>query len=106
MPTIKQQVLDDLDAVFDAGLAVDITHVNGATNETIKGFFDDPYQTGLVGDAEFNNPAPAIFIQTADCGNVDENSEFTISGTVYYVIEIEPDNEGMKKINLSKDSNK
>jgi len=60
----------------------------------------------LVGEGDIENPTPAIYIKTSDSGNVDEDSSFTISGTVYYPMEIEPDFEGMKKINLSTDQNK
>ena len=106
MATLKQEILDDLDAIFDGGLTLDITHVNGIVNETIKGFFDNPYSTGLVGEGDIENPNPSILIKTEDSGNIDEDSNFTILGVVYYPGEIESDVEGVKKITLSKDANK
>jgi len=106
MATLQQQILDDLDAIFNGGLPLDVSHVNGETSETIKGFFDNPYSSGLVGDGDIENPTPTIFIKSSDSGNIDENSNFTISGITYYPVEIETDVEGVKKITLSKDSNK
>ena len=99
------QILSDVDAIFSDGLTVDVVHVNGAVNETIQGLFENPYSSGLVGDGDIENPTPAIYIKTSDSGNINEDSNFTISGTVYYPINIETDMEGVKKITLSKDSN-
>lgn len=106
MPTIQQQILDDVDSVFDAGLTLDVVHVNGATNETIKAFFDNPYSTGLVGDGDIENPTPAIIIKTSDSSNIDKDSHFTILGTVYYPIDIEPDEHGVRRVTISEDQNK
>lgn len=102
--TIQQQILDDLDAVFDAGLTIDITHIynGGASNETLTVFFDNPYQTALSRDAvESDNPA--ILVQTVDAGNIDDASSFTILGTTYYVTENQGDDKGVTRILISQD---
>jgi hypothetical protein len=103
--TIQQQLLDDLDAVFDAGLTIEITHTynGGGSNETLKVFFDNPYQPGLSRD-EVESQNPSILVQTADAGNIDRNSEFTILSTTYYVVENQSDNEGVTRIIISQDA--
>lgn len=106
MATIQEQILNDIDAVFNAGLSVDVLHENAPISETIKGFYDNPYSSGLVGEGDIENPTPAIFIKTSDSGNIDEGSKLTIAGVDYYPVEIETDVEGVTKITLSKDSNK
>jgi hypothetical protein len=90
MATLSQTILADLASIFAGDLAVNATHINGATN-------------GLEGWGEISSSGPAIEIQTADLTNVDRASTFTISGTVYYVIEIQPDQDGVTTILLSED---
>jgi hypothetical protein len=100
--TIAQQILDDLDSVFDAGLTIEIIHIYGQNSETLKAFFDRPYQRALAGD-EVETINPSILIRTSQASNIDRDSEFTILGTKYYITEIEADNEGVTRIILSED---
>ena len=100
--TIAQQILNDLDSVFDAGLTIEITHTYDQNNEILKAFFDRPYQTALTGD-EIETINPSILIRTSEASNIDRDSEFTILGTKYYITEIEADNEGVTRIILSED---
>jgi hypothetical protein len=103
MATLSQTILADLASIFAGDLAVNATHINGATNETLRVLFNNPHQIGLEGWGEISSSGPAIEIQTADLTNVDRASTFTISGTVYYVIEIQPDQDGVTTILLSED---
>jgi hypothetical protein len=103
MATLAETILADLETVFDGGLAVNATHVNGATNETLRVIFNNPHKTGLEGWGEISSAGPGILIQTADLTNVDRDSTFAISGTTYYVIEIQPDQDGITTIWLSED---
>jgi len=107
--TIKQQILDDIDAVFDAGLTLSITHTYGiteeepdGTDETLKAFLDMPYERALS-NTEIESASPSILLKTSDIGNIDSDSEFTINGTTYYYAEKETNQEGVTRIYISED---
>ena len=102
--TIQSQILADLVSVYNAGLTIDAVHVNGAINETLKVFFDNNY-IKVLGTNEVESNRPSILVKTADSGNINRSSTFTISGVTYYVAEDEPDNEGVKRIYLTQDQN-
>jgi hypothetical protein len=102
MVTIQSQILDDLDAVFTAGLTIDAVHVNGATNETLKVFFDHNYGR-VLGTNEVESEAPSILVKTEDSAHIDRASTFTISGVTYHVAETESDYEGVIRIKLTED---
>lgn len=103
MVTIQQQLTDDLDAVFDYGLQINITHVNGAVNETIKGFWDPEYSRLLEeGGVAVESDKPSILIRTSEAGNIDRDSTFTIDSVTWYPLEVESDQHGTQRIYLSK----
>lgn len=98
------QIANDLASIFgDEFDSIIATHINGALNESITGFFDDEYNPVVVGDADVGGGSPTFLIKTIDAGAVNYSSTFTIGGVVYYVIEISPDRSGTKLIKLSKD---
>ena len=104
MTTIREQVVNDVNAVFDAGLAINITHHYGASQETLKAFFDIAYQPSFEGALPVENAVPRILVKTATAGNITKNSSFTINAVTYYVSAITTDNEGVIEIFLSEDS--
>lgn len=106
MATLQETILADLEAIFSGGLAQDITHVNGATNETLRGIFNNPHTLGfpgMDGYIEISSAAPALLIQTAAAGNIGKASVFTVAGATYYLAEKQPDQNGVTLLVLSKD---
>lgn len=106
MATLQETILADLESIFNGGLAQDVTHVNGATNETLRGIFNNPHALGFAGAdgyVEISAAAPALLIQTADAGNIDKASVFTVAGVTYYLTEQQPDQQGVTLLILSKD---
>jgi len=102
--TIQEQLLDDLDAVFDDGLTLSITHTynGGASQETLKVFFDRSYEAAFPeGSVESANIS--ILVKSSDAGNITRDSTFTVSGTTYYPIENQGDEQGVTRIFLSED---
>jgi len=102
MATLKQQLLNDLDNVFQAGLQVAATHTNGETVETINVFFDRVHEMSLEGGLEVSTQQPQILVQTADAASVARDSVFVIESVTYYVLEIQPDDNGTKRILLTR----
>lgn len=101
--TIQEQISADMDEIFEDGLAIDATHTYDSTQETIKVFFDNPYQV-VSGPIEIESALPAISLRTSDMTNVTKQSTFTILGTTYYVAEIQNHDYEVTKIILSEDS--
>jgi len=101
---IQTQIISDLDAIFTDGLALDITHTynGGGTSETLKAFFDNPYDRALARD-DVAASRPSILVRTSEVGNIDTGSEFTISGTTYYLTEPENDQDGVTRFYISED---
>jgi hypothetical protein len=109
MATLQAEQLADLAVIFDsgnAGLALDITHTYGGSSETLAVLFDSPHGTGLPEYSEVSESDPQVMIRTSDIGNISLISTLTINGTVYYVIEIQPDQNGVTTILLSEDSSR
>jgi len=104
MTTIREQILNDVDAIFAAGLAVDITHHYGSSQENLKAFWDDSYQPSFDGTLPVANALPRILVKTSVAGNISKTSSFTINSTTYYVDAIMVDNEGITELTLSEDS--
>lgn len=102
MATLKQQLLDDLNQVFQAGLETVATHTNSATVETINVLFDRVHEMTFENGLEVSTQQPQILVQTADAGNVDRDSVFVIESVTYYVLEIQPDEHGTQRILLSR----
>jgi len=102
--TIQSQILDDLDSVFAAGLTIDAIHVNGATNETLKVFFDRNYARAMAPN-EVESESPTILVKTEDTTHIDRASVFTILGATYYLAEMESDDHGVTRIKLTEDQN-
>lgn len=96
---LRDHLAGDLTAIFAQGLAVDATHVNGATNETLRVIFDDEHE--VSNDGMVSTSTPRILIATDAMGNVDIDSTFTIDGTAFHAVEIRPDNDGLTEIILS-----
>ena len=74
---IKTQIITDLDAIFMDGLALDITHKynGGGSSETLKAFFDNPYDRALARD-DIAASRPSILVRTSEAGNISKGSEF------------------------------
>ena len=102
--TIQTQIITDLDAIFTDGLALDIIHTynGGGSSETLKAFFDNPYDRALARD-EIEASRPSILVRTSEAGNIAKGSEFTISEVTYYLTESENDQEGITCFYLSED---
>lgn len=101
--SITSQMDADLTKVFLAGLAVAVTHINGALQETLNGFFDEAPEILLQDGAAVDSEIPTLVLLTAAAGNVDEGSSFLIGGVTYYVTHIEPDQHGTTRVQLNKD---
>jgi len=101
---IRTQIITDLDAIFTDGLALDITHIynGGGSSETLRAFFDNPYDRALARD-DIVASRPSILVRTSEAGNIAGGSEFTISGSTYYLTEPENDQEGTTRFYLSED---
>jgi hypothetical protein len=106
LATLAAQIVADLDAVFDAGLAVNATHTYNGNEETLKVFFDQPHDLILEGGGDISAALPQLLVETADAGNITTASTFTISGTVYYVLDKQPDLHGVTLIYLSEHQTK
>ena len=104
MPTTREQIIADVGSIFEAGLAINITHHYDATQETIKAFFDETYQPGFDGVLPVENAYSRILVETADAGNITKASSFTINATTYYVYAIQLDDEGVTEIILTEES--
>lgn len=98
---LRDHIASDLAAVFAQGVAIAATHANGEVNESVRVIFDN--ERAVTNDEMISTSRPSILIETAAAGNVDEASEFTISGTTYYVADILPDDEGVTAIDLTED---
>ncbi len=101
MSDLTDQITNDLSAVFDEGLTLDITHNYGASSESIKVFFDRPFNAVFDGMVESN--IPNILVQESESTNITKASTFTINGTTYYIIAIELSHSGVNKYFLSED---
>jgi len=100
--TISEQIASDLEEVFNDGLTVDAVHGYGeSSTETLKVFFDHPYDSTEIFNAGAENAQTRIQVQTADMTNVTSASTFTIGGVTYYVSEIYDDKEGVTQIAIS-----
>ncbi len=104
MTTTREQIINDAAALFDAGLAIDITHYYGGNDETLKAFFDDSYDPSFEGVLPVANSYPRILVLTTMAGSITKDSSFTINGTTYYVDALMIDQEGITEITLSEDS--
>ena len=102
MATLKQQILNDLDNVFQAGLQTAAQHTNGATVETINVLFDRVHEMTFENGLEVSTQQPQILVQTADAASVARDSVFVIESVTYYVLEIQPDDNGTKRILLTR----
>ena len=101
---MKTQIITDLDAIFTDGLALDITHTynGGGSSETLKAFFDNPYDRALARD-DIAASRPSILVRTSEAGNIAKGSEFTISEVTYYLTEPENDQDGVTLFYISED---
>ena len=106
MTTTREQIIQDAGALFDAGLAIDITHFYGVgpSQETLKAFFDEDYQAGFDGVLPVENAYSRILVETAEAGNITKASYFTINTVTYYVYAMHLDDEGVMEIILTEDS--
>lgn len=99
--TISSEITSILEEIFDTSLAIDVTHTYGVNSETLRAFFDQPYDSSTPFNTGFENASTTLLLQTADMTHVTSSSTFTISGTVYYVSEIYEDVNGTTKIAIS-----
>lgn len=99
--SIKTQITDDAEAVFDSGLTVAAVHTYGVETENLLVFFNNPYEVAAQFDTEQEATLISIEVLTANADNIDHDSSFLIAGTTYYVDEIQPDNEGTITIIIS-----
>ena len=99
--TLLSQITEDAEAIIEGGFSQEITHIYGEESETLDAIFDNPHEVAL--DDRVTSSLPSILVKTSAAGNIDQDSSFTISGTTYYAMEIQPDDFGMTKITLSED---
>ena len=105
MATIQQQLENDLDAIFNGGLQIIVTHIYGSDQEQLRAFYDPEYSKLFEGSgqAAVESVRPSILIRTSQAENIDHNSSFVINSITYYPLEIESDNHGLKRIYISTD---
>ena len=99
---IKEQITTDIDSIFASGLTIEITHNYSSTQETLKAFFNNPYETALSKD-EIESTLPGILVKTSTAGNISRESSFVINSKTYYVAENQGDQAGVTTIVLSED---
>lgn len=101
--SLSDIITQDIAAIFSGDYAIQATHDNGPVNETFNVIFDRPAVRALENFEPVQSNDPFIYMAAADAANVDKNSQFTISGTVYYVRTIENNHQGILKIFLTED---
>lgn len=101
--SLDTQMTADVSAIFAGDFVTAATHVRGPVNEVLNVLFDRPHSTAGDDDMERSPEDPQIRVQTSDMENVEPDSQFTIEGTVFTIIEIMPDEHGVTKILLSED---
>ena len=99
--TLLSQITEDAEAIIVDGFSQGIIHIYGAESETLNAIFDNPHEVAL--DDRVTSSLPGILVKTSEAGNIDTDSSFTINGTTYYAMEIQPDDFGITKITLSED---
>jgi hypothetical protein len=105
---LKDIIGADVATIFTAGgFTVTATHsYNGdASSEDLEVLFDAPYDTILGDDRELESARPQMLLPRANAGNIGSDSNFTINGILYYIIETQDDaSDDIIKYILSEDT--
>jgi len=98
-------ISQDVDSIFaiNSDFVIPAIHVNGPVNETIQVLFDRTRELLLEADMALSTAQISIQVRTADMMNTDKDSQFTIEGQLYFVLEIQEDVEDVTAIILTLD---
>ena len=91
----------DLATIYKDSPYIDINHVNGAINETIRGHVKNYTESALTENTVISEKMTVLTIQVAEATNVDKESVFTFDGTSYNAFQIGQPENGQIKINLT-----
>ena len=84
----------DIATIFAAGgFTIEVLHTysGGASSENLEVLFDAPYKPLFGDEQNIESARPQILVQRADIGNIADDSNFTIDGTIYYIQEVQDD---------------
>lgn len=70
---------------------------------TVSVVFDSGELLASFGESSFDDQLTYIYVQDSEVPSISHSSVFLISGTVYFVREINPDGTGVSTIKLTKD---
>ena len=77
------------------------TNISAGTNATITALLRKEYvEVEVEGEVGLESNAPFAFFRTSDVPNIQQGDAFGISGTIYTVVEVMPDGEGMTDLGL------
>lgn len=90
---------NDLDDYFtDFGVSASFSHAGGAPS-TVTVIFDNAFQF-LEG---VQSTSPTVTCKTTDVATAIQGDTLTIGGTVFNIIEVQPDGTGITTLLLSRD---
>jgi hypothetical protein len=91
----------DLDAVFDTGGFAAVNAVwNGAI--TVPVLFFKGYEDAIREDGGIASSGPEARVRSSDVVGIQQGDTFEIGGTVYKVVNPEPDGTGVTVLKLSR----
>jgi hypothetical protein len=96
--TLRSEVLDDLNTIFDSDDFAEVATLSGGG--TVNGIVNEPYEDALG----VENASLTFTGKTSDLSALVHGSTMVIGGITYYVIGIEPNRIGMTVLKLSKDA--
>ncbi len=103
--TLKDDIISDLDTVFDDWADSFTAKLSGATVKQIDGIFEESVETVSPYEAESVVFRPAVSFKTADFNGLDKTHTFTrdADGVVYRIYgEPQPEGVGMTRVALVK----
>jgi hypothetical protein len=95
---------EEISEFFDAGdhaTAVTFTPSGGSAT-TVNAIFQNEYLGIEGGTVDVEGSSPVVFVRSSDVTGVAHSDAFTIDGTGYSVVGIQPDGTGVTQLILAK----
>lgn len=73
------------------------------SDETFIGIFVEDYELFAQGQSGYSTTVTVVMARTDDVSEFARNDQITRDGVTYYVVEIQPDSQGMTVLVVSKD---
>jgi hypothetical protein len=91
----------DIASFYGDEFTVTATLTHGTTVTTISVIYDRAGAVNVVGEIEVRNAAPTARCKTTDVSTAAKGDTLAISGTTYYIMDIEPINTEETVLHLS-----